>query len=87
MDGKAQPLLKDTKAVADLVLSIEPYHFTDYTVEQFVQFGEMLSDDGELMRYELPGENAKGNVYMEYHVDDSALADMVLKLFYMPLYE
>lgn len=84
---KAQPFLKNTQAVADLVLSIEPYHFTDYTVEQFVQFGDMLSDDGELMRYELPGENVLGSVFMEYHVDDSALADMVLKLFYMPIYE
>lgn len=84
---KAQPFLKNPSAIADLVLSIEPYHYTDYTVEQFVQFGDMLTDDGKLISCELPGDNVQGDVYMEYYVDDQALADMVLKLFYMPIYE
>lgn len=81
----AQPYLKDTKAIADLILSIDKYHFTDYTVEQFVQFGDMLTADNELVSYELPGENVLGKVYMEYHVDDTALEDMILKLFYVPV--
>ncbi len=81
----AQPYLKDTKAIADLILSIEEYHFTNYTVEQFAQFGEMLTAKNELVSYELPGENVLGKVYMEYHVDDAALAEMVLKLFYTPV--
>lgn len=81
----AQPFLQDTKAIADLILSIDKYHYTDYTVEQFVQFGDMLTSKGELPSYELPGENVLGKVYMEYHVDDAALADMVLRLFYTPV--
>lgn len=81
----AQPYLKDTKAVAELVMSIDKYHFTNYTVEQFMQFGNMLTAEDELPSYELPGENVLGEVYMEYHVDDAALAEMVLELFYIPV--
>ncbi|MBQ4552853.1 MAG: LCP family protein [Clostridia bacterium] len=84
---QAQPYLQDPKAVAELVVSLGDYHFTDYTVEEFIQFGDMLTDNGKLMSYELPGENVLGRVFMEYHVDDAALADMVLNLFYLPIYE
>ena len=84
---QAQPYLHDPKAIADLVLSIDKYHFTNYTVDEFVRFGDMLTDNNELKSYELPGENVLGKVYMEYHVDDTALADMVLNLFYVPLYD
>lgn len=83
----AQPYLQDTKAIAELILSIEKYHYTNYTVEQFVQFGDMLTAAGELKSYELPGENVLGDVYMEYHVDDAALENMILNLFYMPVSE
>lgn len=83
----AQPYLKDAKAVAELVMSIDKYHFTNYTVEQFAQFGNMLTADDGLISYELPGENVLGEVYMEYHVNDAALAGMVLELFYVPVSE
>lgn len=84
---KAQPFLKDATAVTDLLMKIDPYHFTDYEAEDFVLLGEMLSDNGRLMSYELPGENVLGERFMEYHVDDAALAEMVLNLFYVPIYE
>lgn len=85
--AQAQPYLQDPQAVTELVLSLGAYHYTDYTVEEFVQFGNMLTDNGKLMSYELPGENVLGEVFMEYHVDDAKLADMVLNLFYLPIYE
>ena len=82
---KARPKLQDAAAIADLVLSIEPYNHTNCTAEQLAAFGEMLTSNENLPNYELPGQSVQGEVYMEYHVDDQALADIVLGLFYVPV--
>mgnify|MGYP004502347065 FL=1 len=62
----------------------------DYTVSSmdFVRLAEMSADytfDEDHM-YTVPGEMIQGEVFEEYNVDDAALYEMILEIFYEPVY-
>ena len=61
----------------------------DYTVSSmdFVKLAEMSADYtfDESHMYTIPGETVQGEVFEEYNVDDPALYEMILDIFYEPV--
>ena len=61
----------------------------DYTVSSmdFVKLAEMSVDYtfDESHMYTIPGETVQGEVFEEYNVDDPALYEMILEIFYEPV--
>lgn len=82
---KAQAYLDDTSAVADLMMRIEDYHYSDCTVEELTEFARRMSQNSDIKIYELAGEAVKGDAYMEYHADDEKIQQLVLELFFRPV--
>jgi len=63
---------------------VNEYLVSDCTVDQLSTLIERVRDyrfDGTIT---LPGEIQKGDVYMEYHVDEPAAQKMIIDLFYKP---
>ena len=77
--------LQDAQAIAGLVASLGDYYRTDCTAEELERFANSLSQAGELPVKELPGEVVRGEDYMEFYVDEAALQQLVLDMFYIPL--
>ena len=55
----------------------------------FVKLAEMSVDYSfhESNMYFVPGETTQGEVFEEYNVDDAALYEMILDIFYEPVEE
>lgn len=83
--NEAQDKLGEPEAVAELVLEIEDYHYSDCTVEELNSFAGSMSDNPEMQIYELEGEAVQGENYMEFYADDEAIQQLVLELFYEPV--
>ena len=83
--GCAQNRLSDEQAVADLVLKLDGVYRSDCTVDDLSSFGQSLSMNPSMPVYELEGEAVRGDVYMEYYVDEEKLQQLVLELFYAPV--
>lgn len=67
--------------------SLTEYMITDITASEItylatVAMGCSFSEDNF---YVIPGEQQKGNYYEEYHVDEDALYDLMLEIFYTPV--
>lgn len=67
--------------------SITDYMMTDITASEVtylatVAMGCEFSSDNF---YVVPGEQQLGDIYEEYHVDEDALYDLMLELFYIPV--
>ena len=63
---------------------VTPYSVTDCSI---TVLEDMVSRYGDYPIVEIvspAGENRKGEVYMEYYVDEEALDDLILRLFYAP---
>ena len=80
--AEAREKLNDTEAVAQLIMQMSDYHYSDCTADKLAEYAEFLSENASMEVFELPGESIKGETYMEFHVDDEALQQLVLKLFY-----
>ena len=48
-------------------------------------FAKSLGMHPSITTYEIPGEAVKGDMFMEYYVDDEQVRQTVLKLFYKPV--
>lgn len=83
----AQRQLADEQAIADLVLQLDGYYRSDCTVEDMSSFSQSLSLNPTMPVYQLEGKAVQGDVYMEYYVDEEALQQLVLELFYAPVAE
>ena len=81
---KARPLMTDYKEVAALFTDLQPYHYSDCSVDELKNIMEAFSQYPPERVYEIEGEAAVGTVYMEYHADEAALQQQVLDLFYRP---
>ena len=81
----ARTRLSDTKAVAELVTGLGNYYRTDCTAEQLEAYAVKLSEAGDAPVRSLPGEAVRGEEFMEFHVDEDALQQLVLELFYVPV--
>lgn len=82
---KAEPLFHDYQEMAELMQDLEGYYYSDCSLEQLKDLAENFSERPPETVYELEGEAAVQSVYMEYHVDEEALQELVLKLFYKPV--
>lgn len=81
----AHDRLSDKQAVLDLVMQLDTYYQSNCTAEQLVAYAQSLSDNPSMPVYETHGTAEQGDLYMEYYVDERALQQMVLELFYAPV--
>ena len=63
---------------------VAPYMTTDCSAKSMAALADRYADYELGQVYTIPGENVKGDVYMEYHVDEQALDGLILDLLYSP---
>lgn len=75
---------QDSNFMMDVYQQIQPYMVTDCTINAVNGMSSRYSDYaiGEVV---IPaGENVVGEEYMEFHLDEEALDEVILRLFYAP---
>lgn len=82
---RAKEKLQDSEAVANLVVQMSDYHYSDCTADKLAELAKIAGEASETKIHELPGESVRGEKYMEYHTDDAEIQKLVLKLFYEPV--
>lgn len=84
-----EQLTKCEKADPDFAqraaLSIADYMVSDYSANQLQDFSEKMSSYKAKDVQTLPGEAVMGKEYVEYYVDDAAVQDIVMQIFYQPV--
>ncbi len=83
----ATPLFQNPGAVIDLVVQLSDYHYSDCTAGELADFANAYANHPFESVHTLAGKNVQGEVYMEYHLDEDAVRDMVLSLFFEPVME
>jgi len=78
----AQEKLKDSDAVAQLIMDMSDHHFSDCNAETLAEFASGLGENPTVEIYEIPGESIKGEEYIEFYADENALQQLVLDMFY-----
>lgn len=71
-----------------LYRTVQPYMVTDISADQAVYLATQLLGyevSGELLT--LPGTVVQGALYEEYHIDETALYDLIIQTFYEPAEE
>jgi len=63
---------------------VSPYIVTDCSANTMSGFMDRYAEYPIAEIVSVPGENVRGEQYMEYHVDEDALDELVLRLFYAP---
>lgn len=63
---------------------ISPYLVTDCSMNVITGMMERYADYEVTEIVSLPGENVKGEEYYEFHVDEEAMDELILRLFYAP---
>lgn len=81
----AQSQLNNQSAVAELILQLSDYHYSDCTASELSEFAALAGQRPSIKIHELDGEAQRGEQYMEFYVDESAVQQLVLELFYSPL--
>jgi len=81
----ATPLFKNPGAIIDLVMQLSDYHHSDCTAGQLADFANAYANQPFDFVHTLEGENVQGDVYMEYHIDEDSVREMVLELFFEPI--
>lgn len=82
---KAQPLMSDTSAVMDLILQLSDHHYSDCTAGELVEIAESYAGNMPEVFYDLEGTNTVGERFIEYYLNEDAVQQLVLDLFYMPV--
>ena len=72
----------DENFLVDATAILSPYLVSDYTAEQISQINNTVSNDTSEGIYTLDGQSVQGETYMEFYPDETALQDMVIRLFY-----
>lgn len=84
LESLGRSLEESKDFIPDTYSELEPYMVTDCTAKTIAA---MLEDYAHYPLDEtitLPGENIRGKKFMEFHVDDQALENLVLQYFYAP---
>lgn len=71
---------QDNSFVADMLDSVEAYMVTNIGNDMYAKMIEATYDKG--MMQTIPGNGVSGEQFDEYRVDDDALYDLVLEMFY-----
>lgn len=73
---------QDEEFYAKALLDVADYLVSDLTVHQLADLGDTIEEYGISEIRTLEGEAVRGEEYMEYYVDETALQDTVIELFY-----
>ena len=75
----------DSSFVMDVYGDVSEYLYTDCSVDQLNQYSEQFSDYtlSEIVTPE--GEAKKGEVFVEFYVDEASLQQLVIDTFYVPV--
>ena len=80
--------LSDLSVVANLYSAISKYMVTDIDIDSCIYLAsECVGYTFDTNIYSVPGENVMGLRYEEYYVDDKALQDLIVDIFYDPAEE
>lgn len=63
---------------------VEQYMVTDMTINRFSELSERINDYSFKGIETIAGEAIQGKVFIEYYVDESALEDQIVQLFFVP---
>lgn len=82
-----QKALEDIRIASDLYTTLQAYTTTDMDINSFTYLASEVS--GYSFSYDniysLKGETMMGEQYEEYYVDEEALEDLIIQLFYEPV--
>lgn len=79
-----QTLANDISSVKDLYEGVTDYIVTDCTLNTLGSLTEWYADYTLKEIVSLEGENVKGKDYMEFYLDEEALDELILRIFYAP---
>ncbi len=82
MELTKQRASEDIHFLTDIYETIEPYMTTNMNNGQFIKLLDQIVFNSEREVLQLPGEGVETELYDEYHVDDDALYEMVIDVFY-----
>lgn len=84
MEAAKQAAKKDITVVMDLYQAISMQMVTDITVDEVAYLAPIVVDYkfDENSFYMLEGENVMGDMFEEFYVDEDALYEMILEIFY-----
>jgi LCP family protein required for cell wall assembly len=82
MQAKVQA---DPTFMLEAYAAVADYLVTDCAVDELSNYGAQLSDYGLSDILTTEGEAILGDVYMEFYVDEAALQQQVVDLFYVPV--
>ena len=68
--------------VSDLYTALTPYMVTGIGNDQFVKIMEGISNGGTVTQWTVPGEGVTTDTFDEYHVDEDAFYEQILKSFF-----
>lgn len=73
----------DPGIISDIYMSMEPYMVTNIGNDQLVKIMEGLKSGGTVDKWTVPGEAVQTELFDEYHVDEDALYELLLKSLYI----
>lgn len=73
---------QDPSIVGKILSAVDPYMVTSIGNDQYLKMADSYLTAGETASYTVPGEGTLGDGFDEYHVDENALYEMVLEIFY-----
>lgn len=73
---------EDEDFAASALLELNEYLVSDYSVERMSDLLERVENCGVTEYRTLEGEAVRNGTYMEYHVDEDAVREMVMEIFY-----
>lgn len=86
LSDKLQKKVKeDPNFSADMMLSLSDSMVSDYTANQLSDLSEYLSSYESQGFLTLEGEAVEGEEFMEFYVDENALQDTIIDVFYEPV--
>jgi len=84
MDALQNKLSEGTAEALKLYEQASPYLVTDCSGNVLTSMLERYADYEMVEIVSIPGENRRGSKYMEYHLDEEKLDEIILRLFYAP---
>ena len=73
---------EDSGIWTKLYEKMKPYLTTNMGNDLFLQLGDAVQSDADIQQWTIPGEGQQGENYDEYIVDDKALYEEVIQIFY-----
>lgn len=81
-DAMREKVESDSGYALETVLLISDYLVSDMSAYELADLANAVADYEDQGTYETKGENVLGETYMEFYVDEDALYEQVIELFY-----